>query len=616
MDSFREFGSIIGSMIGTIAVMQILALLLQWGKQSAEKKNINSPLFSILCYGVSGGLFGIYATLSGVSMPNGALVSVRDVGPMMAGCIGGPYAGLIAGLIAGIHRLTYGLPDIVLGTTIPCSISTLLIGIICGFIMRKLIKVKQRWLWASLIAVLMELLHLTLVFIYITFRRGLPASIELIIEILPAFLLANALAFGLLIYLLDRIDRYMNTEQHEKQIESELNVATNIQTGMLPAIFPDYPGKKEFNIGASMVPAKEIGGDFYDFFFIDEDHFAFLIADVSGKGVPAALFMVVAKTLLKNDLCSDLSPSEAVQKANVQLCEGNDSNMFVTTWLGVLEISSGKLVYVNAGHNPPVIKRGEDDFDYLRDLSGFILAGRKKSKYREFTTYLFDGDRILLYTDGITEAMNLSNEQYGEKRLLACIRSDDERTKAGQIIEDVRTDVKKFTGEAEQSDDMTMLAVRISGKFDKITVQSNTANFDIISEFMSSKLKEQGYKGDIINKMNIVLDELYSNIVNYSNSSNLTFGVSTYTNHITLQLEYGGVLYDITQAPKPDITLSAKDRPIGGLGLFIVSKIMDKVVYQEVKGKNRITLLKKTAVEQVETDTAVKNIVPAVTAKE
>lgn len=595
MNTSANIGETISSLIGTVAVIDLLALILQSERGLSKIRGDKNKLVKNICLGVAGGLFGIYATISGITMSSGAVVSIRDVGPMMAGCIGGPLAGVIAGAVAGIHRLLYGLPDITAGTTIPCSISTLLIGIICGAISKWFAGTKKRPLKALLIAMSMEAMHLFLAFLYYWYSRSLSDGVNLLKKVTLPFMLANGIGFMLLIYLYDAVDKFKRTEDHEKQIESELGVATSIQNDMLPAIFPDFPGRKEFHIGASMEPAKEIGGDFYDFFFVDDDHFAFLVGDVSGKGVPAALFMVISKTIIKNNVQSGMPPAEAMNKANKQLCEGNDANMFVTVWLGVYEISTGELTYVNAGHNPPILKRCGGPAEYLRSRSGFILAGRKKSAYKEFHLRLHEGDRLFIYTDGITEAMNTGAEQYSEERLLKCFSGAGEEVDAPEMITLVKEDVKRFTGDAEQSDDMTMLAFWVSGRQEKLTVPAQTDKFDTLSEFMTERLTAAGVPEAVKGKMNVVLDELFSNVVKYSGSPELTLGVSAYDGHISLEMVYGGTLFDITKTEDQDITLPAKDRPVGGLGLMIVKKTMDTVTWEAQDGSNIIRLTKNSS---------------------
>ncbi|MGI6069842.1 MAG: SpoIIE family protein phosphatase [Blautia sp.] len=213
------------------------------------------------------------------------------------------------------------------------------------------------------------------------------------------------------------IDNYVvnlaSMTAEKERIGAELNVATQIQADMLPRIFPAFPERKEFNIFASMDPAKEVGGDFYDFFLVDDDHLAIVIADVSGKGVPAALFMVIAKTLIKNHALIGECPADIFTNVNDQLCEGNEAGLFVTGWMGILNLTSGDFVYVNAGHNPPLLMRKGGEFSYLKNRPGFVLAGMEGMRYKQAQLTLAPGDRIYLYTDGVTEATDIHNELYG-----------------------------------------------------------------------------------------------------------------------------------------------------------------------------------------------------------
>jgi sigma-B regulation protein RsbU (phosphoserine phosphatase) len=181
--------------------------------------------------------------------------------------------------------------------------------------------------------------------------------------------------------------------------------------------FPAFPEREEFDIYATMQPAKEVGGDFYDFFLIDSDHLALVIADVSGKGVPAALFMVIAKTLIKNQTLAGMEPADVFTAVNTQLCENNDAGMFVTGWMGILEISTGRFTYANAGHNPPLIRKKDGEYEYLKARAGLVLAGMEGIRYRQYEIMLEPGDGLYLYTDGVTEATNEENTLYGEDRL-------------------------------------------------------------------------------------------------------------------------------------------------------------------------------------------------------
>ena len=249
----------------------------------------------------------------------------------------------------------------------------------------------------------------------------------------------------------------------KERIGAELNVATQIQADMLPRIFPPFPGRKEFDLYATMTPAKEVGGDFYDFFLVDEDHLAVVMADVSGKGVPAALFMVIAKTLIKNHAQAGMSPSQVFETVNNQLCENNEAGMFVTAFLGVLEISTGRFAYVNAGHNPPLVSAGGQSFDWLPSRRGFVLAGMEDMRYRQQEITLQPGDCLFLYTDGVTEALDPENNLYSEERLKAFFngpemagRSPEERLRL------LHGDIAAFAAGAEQADDITMLLLQLN----------------------------------------------------------------------------------------------------------------------------------------------------------
>ena len=246
----------------------------------------------------------------------------------------------------------------------------------------------------------------------------------------------------------------------KERLETELDVAKRIQVSMLPTKFPNY---EEFDIIASMTPAKKVGGDFYDFFFIDEEHLAFNIADVSGKGVPAALFMGKAKALIKDSLKFTGDPSKALFVVNNQLCEDNDEGMFVTAFAGVLNIKTGELVYANAGHNPPLVYSKEDgQYEYIKPKANFILAAMSNLRYKNESITLKKGERIFCYTDGVTEAMDISNSLYSEDRLLKTLNSEDIKNKSIQeVLEYVKNDIDKFSSGVQQADDITMLSIEL-----------------------------------------------------------------------------------------------------------------------------------------------------------
>ena len=258
----------------------------------------------------------------------------------------------------------------------------------------------------------------------------------------------------------DTLKKYI--DEAAARIDEELALAKAIQHSALPSVFPPYPQRKEFNIYAGMYTAKEVGGDFYDFYFVDEDNLAFLIADVSGKGIPAAMFMMTSKTILKSLAESGMSVEEVFTNANKELCEGNETGMFVTAWMGILNTKTGKVMFANAGHNPPLVKHDDGTFEYLKSRAGFVLAGMEGVRYRINELELKPGDAIYLYTDGVTEATNLENELYGEERLHAVLETHKDKF-PDELCELVKKDVDDFVGDAPQFDDITMLTLKYNG---------------------------------------------------------------------------------------------------------------------------------------------------------
>lgn len=242
--------------------------------------------------------------------------------------------------------------------------------------------------------------------------------------------------------------------------ENELNTAANIQTSMLPSAFPDCSA---YAIYASMNPAREVGGDFYDFFLIDEDHLCMLIADVAGKGIPASLFMMSSMIVLQNYALAGLSPAKILEEANNRICATNKEEMFVTVWLGILDLRTGVMTAANAGHEYPVVHHKGGPFELLKDKHGFVIGGYEGMKYKEYELRLGAGDEIFVYTDGVPEATDRANRLYGTERLLAALNRTDNASPK-ELLEAVTKDVDRFVGAAEQFDDLTMLCVRYLGR--------------------------------------------------------------------------------------------------------------------------------------------------------
>lgn len=396
--------------------------------------------------------------------------------------------------------------------------------------------------------------------------------------------------------LLDQMINLKHVTAEKERIGAELDVAKHIQASMLPCIFPAFPERPELDIYATMTPAKEVGGDFYDFFLTDDDHLAMVMADVSGKGVPAALFMVIAKTLLKNVAQTGLTPREVLEKVNNQLCENNEAEMFVTVWLGILEISTGKLTAANAGHEYPVLKKADGDYELIKDKHGFVLAGMEGARYKEYELQMEPGDKLYLYTDGVAEATDAQNELYGTDRMLAALNRCKE---AGceEVLRRVKEDIDLFVGTAPQFDDITMLGIELkkadTGGLKKLMLKPTLEAMDQVTAFVEQELEGAEVPMKIIAQMNIAVDEIFSNIARYARASDATVGCMVKDSTVTLRFADNGSPYDPTEKPDPDTTLSAEERDVGGLGIFMVKKSMDSVEYEYRDGLNILTLTKK-----------------------
>ena len=248
----------------------------------------------------------------------------------------------------------------------------------------------------------------------------------------------------------------------KERIGTELALATRIQADMLPNTFPAFPDRHEFDVYASMDPAKEVGGDFYDFFFVDDDHLCLLIADVSGKGIPAALFMMASRIIIASNAKLGMTPAETLRNTNEAICQNNREEMFVTVWLGILEINTGSLTAANAGHEYPALMQPGGKFELFKDKHGFVIGGMNGLRYTEYQLKLLPGARLFLYTDGVPEATNLENELFGTERMLDAL---NENTAANpvEVLRQVRRAVDGFVGDAEQFDDLTMLCLEYNG---------------------------------------------------------------------------------------------------------------------------------------------------------
>ena len=399
---------------------------------------------------------------------------------------------------------------------------------------------------------------------------------------------------------LNYIDNLTRVTKEKEQIKAELGVATQIQADMLPR---DFPAQKEFELYATMTPAKEVGGDFYDFFMIDDDHLALVMADVSGKGVPAALFMVRSRTLIKIRAQMGGTPKEILRDVNNQLCEGNDADLFVTVWLGILEISTGKVIASNAGHEYPAIFRAGGQYELLLTKHSPAVATMEGMKFREHEFELHPGDNIYLYTDGVAEATNIHDELYGTERMIEALNTTI-NSSAAETLFTMKKSVDEFSGEAPQFDDITMLCVKYFGgaknSVNELTIEAEVNNLDNVIDFVNEQLEAHDCSMKIQTQIDIAVEELFVNIAHYAykpDTGPATVRVELQEEPLAVVITFidNGVPYDPLAKPDPDITLSAEEREIGGLGIFMVKKSMDDINYEYKNGKNILTIKKNLA---------------------
>ncbi|MBO4429656.1 MAG: SpoIIE family protein phosphatase, partial [Clostridia bacterium] len=314
-----------------------------------------------------------------------------------------------------------------------------------------------------------------------------------------------------------RIEQYIKevaqVTAEKERIGAELSIATQIQADMLPRIFPAFPERGDFDIYATMNPAKEVGGDFYDFFLIDDDHLGLVMADVSGKGVPAALFMVIAKTLIKNRALLGESPSQILENVNNQLCDGNEAELFVTVWLAVIDLTTGKGLAANAGHEHPVIRRKDGKYELVVYRHSPAVATMEGVRFREHEFELRPGDRLFVYTDGVPEATNANNELFGNDRMLDALNENPEATPK-ELLETVRRRIDEFVGDAPQFDDITMLGFNYGTN--ELVVDAKVENLDNVLAFVDENLERLNCSPKTQMQIDVAVEEIFVNIAHYA----------------------------------------------------------------------------------------------------
>lgn len=387
-----------------------------------------------------------------------------------------------------------------------------------------------------------------------------------------------------------------NVTKEKERMESELSIAQVIQRSALPNYF--YPEKKEFSLFAKMQTAREVGGDFYDFFYINPKKFMFLIADVSGKGIPAALFMMTTKTMIKNLASECDSLEEVLTRTNQQIAENNEQNFFITLFAGVVDVETGEITFVNCGHNYPLIYRAKTGvFEYYQSPANMVLGAFDDFKYLPTHQKLEQGDMIFLYTDGVTEALNKKKELYGEGRLKNRLNKISDKD-VHQILEKIFADVKKFAGSQEQSDDITMLALKFNGKNsdilkEELTVKADINNFGKVQSWGQNVCRKFGASEACLSKVDLAAEELFVNVASYAypgKKGSCKIVIEKCEDMIRLCFIDGGTKYNPLLKPDPDVSLSADERDIGGLGIYLVKQMADNINYTYKDKENIMTI--------------------------
>ena len=400
----------------------------------------------------------------------------------------------------------------------------------------------------------------------------------------------------------EQMEELRQTTASKAAIESELKVASDIQMSMLPKIFPAYPERDDIDIFGQLTPAKAVGGDLFDFFIRDEKLF-FCIGDVSGKGVPAALVMAVTRAQFRTVSAHESQPERIVNRLNETMTEGNDSNMFVTLFVGVLDLPTGRLRYCNAGHDAPVLIGSS--MGLLPCESNLPIGVMNEWKFKAQETNIDPNTTIFLYTDGLTEAENIDHAQFTEKRILdvARVAQADNHHHPVKLVEEMTKAVRDFVNGAEQSDDLTLLAIQytkhqLDVRYQRsITLANDIEQVPLLAEFVDHVCEAMGFDASTTMQMNLAIEEAVVNVMNYAypEGSYGTVNIEVQANDVSLKyvISDSGKHFDPTNVASVDTTLSAEERSIGGLGIFLVRQLMDSVNYERIGGFNVLTLRKK-----------------------
>ena len=387
--------------------------------------------------------------------------------------------------------------------------------------------------------------------------------------------------------------KFKSISETKEKMESELKIASDIQMSMIPKTFPPFPERKDIDLSAALVPAKEVSGDLYDFYIRDEK-LLFCIGDVAGKGVPASLLMAVTRSLFRSISAHQDNPKEIVYAMNNSMSDMNESNMFVTFICCVLDLKTGKMQYSNAGHNAPLIFT--DKISELPVDPNLPLGVIRNKSYTLQEVNLHSDDAIFLYTDGITEAENHAHELFGLQRLKSTLSG---RKPAQDHLDNVKKAVAEFVKDAPQSDDLTMLFFHYlnnptqSKSVNSITLSNDISQIHELEKFIGKIAEDIKIPDSLKSSINLAMEEAVTNVIMYSGSESVDVAAQTGGDKITFTITDSGKPFDPTALPDVDVNKSAGDRPVGGLGIHLYKKIMDSVTYRRQDNKNILTLIKK-----------------------
>jgi len=580
-------------LVETLAMIVVVAYLVLHTPLSrilfGEGSTRNSLPWFILIFGA----FSIFGTLGGVQVLGG-VSNVRDLGPLLAGLLGGPLAGLGAGIVGGFHRL--GLGGF---SAIPCCTSTILAGLVGGLVHRWRKGKFPAFAPAMVLAAGVEIMHML---ITLLIARPFDRALELVGVVVLPMVLVNAMGIGLFSLLLSSVRHQRQVLAEQQKVQSELKIAHDIQASMIPRTVPRNAQGTQLDAYAYIQPAREVGGDLYDWGFLNASRLFFVVGDVAGKGIPAALYMAMVRTLIRGNLGeSSTSPQQILEKVNLELTRDNPSGMFVTLFLGILDIPSGELVFANAGHPLPYrLSPGKRPLA-LPKTRGMPLGAWERASFEAGSYHLGPGEGIFLYTDGITEATDEQGDFFTRCRLEKVLGEGKAQPLDSRAIgEGVLKALGGFTGQSAQADDITIMAIVLPLPSDRelcctlhINVQRKLLELEKIHLELQRLEQQASLPHRSVSQMDLALEEVVTNVLCYGSPRSLSVELTVTPSALQAVVEDDGVPFDPESLPEPNTQLPLSRRKVGGLGVYLARTFTDQMEYTRNNGKNRLTLVKK-----------------------